>query len=489
MRRAVLALLLSACSGVTPRYGEATLSSAAPEATLTGTTFGQAPSLELAPGCPGYLDPNQPAHLVHLREALDLHLEARSTAGPVALAVARGDEVRCESDGGSGHAPALTLTGPGTFQVYVAALRAPAELPYTLRASTRGLLGDVPVAADGARDVSVTITSTPPGATVRDADERVLGTTPTMFVLTVPAGQPAEERRFTLELPGHRPATVHGSTASPALVLHAALVEEGPPVAHASALGPRPIRDYQATSLVLDVSADCAMRDVEVEVDVRHRFVGDLRVVLLPPWREELVLQRHAGGGRRDLAHTWRLSDGLSALAPLAGRPGRGRWELVVHDDAGGDEGTFERFDLRLTCGDGPAAIPEPRDPGPRPTPAPVPAPVPSPSALPELPQHSELVGVLARLRPTVEQRCAGPAGNVRVYFTLAGPTGAIRQLSTSGSATSAQQSCVAGLVRGARFPRFRRASLDVDYTYDLGRRAPPPRPPRDLHDPFSHRP
>lgn len=474
MRRvALLALLVSACSGVTPRYGEATVSSAAPSATLSGTTFGAAPSLELAPGCPGYLDPTQPAHLVHVTESIDLHLRVRSNDGPLALAVARGDEVRCDSDGGSGHAPSLSFSGPGVYQVYVAALRAPAELAYTLTASTRPDAGELPVASDGARDVSVTITSAPSGATVRDADGRVVGTTPAMFVLTVPAGQAPEERSWVIDKPGHHSATVTGSTGSPALVLHAQLAEQGPAVAQASATGPVPIRDYQSATLGVDITADCRMRDVEVEIDARHSYVDDLRVVLMPPWREQIVLQSHTGGGRRDLRHTWRLSDGVSALAPLAGRPGRGRWELVVHDDAGADQGTFERFDLRLTCGDGAVEIATP-------TPTPTPnSPTPSVPTLPELPTHSDIVAVLARLRPTVEQRCTGPAGNVRVYFELVGATGTVRQMSTSGTASRAQQTCVGNIVRGARFPRFRRGSLDVDYTYDLRGNGPAPAPRR----------
>jgi subtilisin-like proprotein convertase family protein len=481
-------VLLNGCSSVTPRYGEATISSAAPEASLSGTTFGEAPSLELAPGCPGYLDPAQPAHLVHVTEEnLELHLRVRSNDGPIALAVARGDEVRCDSDGGAGHAPSLSFTGPGVYQVYVAALRAPAALAYTLTASTRAAAGELPVASDGARDVSVTITSAPSGATVRDADGRTVGTTPAMFVLTIPAGQAPEERSWAVDKPGHHGATVTGSTASPALVLHAVLAEQGPAVTQASASGPVAIRDYQSARLAIDVSADCRIRDAEVEVDVRHSYVQDLRVVLVSPWREELTLQRHSGAGRRDLQHTWRMSE-VRALAPLAGRPGRGRWELVVYDDAGADQGTLDRFDLRLTCGDGPAvaatSTPQP-DPHPHPT-------TPRPSNLPELPTHSDIVAVLARLRPNVERRCGGQAGNVRVYFTVAGATGTVRELSTSGTAARAQQTCVAGIVRGARFPRFRRGSLDVDYTYDIGRTRPttrPRRPPGDFIDPWSNGP
>ncbi|HBQ10988.1 MAG TPA: hypothetical protein DEF51_07345, partial [Myxococcales bacterium] len=65
-RSAFFAILLLACGGPEPRYGEAALSEAAPRVALTGTTFGQAAALELAPGCPGYLDVETPGHLVEV---------------------------------------------------------------------------------------------------------------------------------------------------------------------------------------------------------------------------------------------------------------------------------------------------------------------------------------------------------------------------------------------------------------------------------------
>ncbi|MCZ7685336.1 MAG: hypothetical protein M5U28_43775 [Sandaracinaceae bacterium] len=125
-----------------------------------------------------------------MSEEIPLTIRASSDSGPVALAVARGDEVRCDSDEGAGHSPELSFTGPGDYLVYVAALRAPAELPYTLAVASGGAAGEAPAAVSGARDVSVTITSQPSGATVRDADGRVVGTTPAMFVVSLPRRSP-----------------------------------------------------------------------------------------------------------------------------------------------------------------------------------------------------------------------------------------------------------------------------------------------------------
>lgn len=460
-----LALALGACSDPAPRYGEATISAAAPRATLTGTTFGESAALELAPGCPGYLDAEVPAHVVHVSEPIELRLRASSQAGPLALAVAEGDEVRCDSDEGAGHAPALTFTGPGEYVVYVAALRAPDALPYTLSVTAAGAAPEAP-ASVGPQDVSVTITSDPSGATVRDAEGHVVGTTPAMFVVPVPEGDAGAERSWVLDLEGHERTTVTGRLAAGALVLHGQLPLAGPTHLSASASGPQPIHDYRTARLAVEISEECAITEAEVEVDIRHAYVGDLRVVLHTPWREELTLRRHAGGGRRNLRHTWTLAD--APLASLAGRSTRGRWQLVVHDDAGADEGSLERFDLRLACGSDPVAAATPPEEDDRPEP--VTPRRPRTPRIPELPTHADIVGVLARLRPTIAQRCQSASGSVRVYFALSG-SGAVQRVTTSGSADASVRACVGQIVRRARFPRFRRNSIDVDYTYDLAAR------------------
>jgi hypothetical protein len=381
-----LAMLALACSGGSPRHGEVTLNARAPSATLAGTTSGEAPALELAPGCAGFLDPEQPSHLLHVEGALAVRLRATSDAGPLALVVVDDDEVRCDADGGTGHAPTITLTGPGTFAVHVASLRGPAALRYALTVSRPTEGADAPAAepaaaSDVTRDVSVTITSSPSGATVLDEAGRALGTTPQMFVVSVPPGEAPRERRWTLSLAGFGSAIVQGSSAAPALILHA------------------------------ELAPDPAARDTAAPSPTA-----------------------------------------ASELAPA---------------ERGENEPANEPAE---------SASRQPRPP-PRPTlrprdPAPAPA-----GAAPDLPPHQQITGVLAGLRPTIAARCAGPPGQVRVYFTLLGATGAVRSLSVSGTASGEQQTCVANLVRRARFPRFRRGSLDVDYTYTLSTRLPQPPP------------
>lgn len=488
LRPAVLAVatlaLAGACGDPAPRFGEATISAAAPRTVLTGTTFGQAAALELAPGCPGYLDPEIPGHVVHVADAMPFSIQARSEQGPLALALAAGDEVRCDSDAGSGHAPTITLDGPGDYQVFVAALEAPGALRYELiiQGTEAGAGIGAPAHPAAPREVSVTITSDPPGARVQDPSGRVVGTTPAMFVVSVPPDQVGQESRWTLALDGHADTVVAGTLSQGALVLHAQL----PPTPRhidVTADESQPIRDFGSASLAIEVAESCSITEARVGVDIRHSYRGDLRVVLRTPWSESITLHRHEGGATPNLQRGWDLSTAStepSVLSPLRGRSTRGRWTLVVHDDASGDRGRLERFRLQLTCGapghhdvdeNDPEVAMSPTPPNTHPDP---PRRPPTPR-LPDLPGRTEIVRVLSALRPRIEG-CGTQGGNVRVIATVVGSTGRIREVSSSGSASNAERACVERIVRTARFPRFRRPMLDVDYTYDLparGRSAP----------------
>lgn len=369
---AILALALVACGRGEPRFGVLGVSAAAPRATLSGRTSAQAsPALELSPGCPGFIDPAVPEHLLRIADGVPFVVRASSSGGPLAIAVAGEGEVRCDSDGGSGHTPHVSIEQPGEYLVYVGALAQAQELPYELvvvpsaEASTSS---GAPVAED--TRVSVTITSDPAGATVRTPEGEVLGTTPAMFVLPVPGDQLGQERRFVLEMPGHRTAEVTGRLLGGSMVLHASLLAgttETPPAVTpaidpslapstgelvvASTEAALPIRDYTTVEQHLDVAQDCSIGRVAVTLDIQHSYVADLRVALRAPSGTEVVLHNHQGGSRRALATTIDWDDRRGILHALAGQNGRGRWSLVVRDSVGADTGTLRTFSLRLTCG------------------------------------------------------------------------------------------------------------------------------------------
>ena len=92
---------------------------------------------------------------------------------------------------------------------------------------------------------------------------------------------------------------------------------------------------------------------VQVSVDIRHSYVGDLVVTLIAPSGRQAVLHQRAGGGRDDLDQTWDSST-LAALRAFDGERAEGEWTLWVQDLAAADVGRLESWSLRL----GIAALP-----------------------------------------------------------------------------------------------------------------------------------
>ncbi len=384
---------LLACGPSEPRFGVITVSATAPRASLTGhTSASGAPAIELSPGCPGFVDPGVPEHLVRLEDASAITITARSLRGPLAIAVMGPNDVRCDSDGGSGHAPHATIDQPGEYTVYVGALEAAADLPYELTVAPA--TAAAASATIGGQRVSVTITSEPSGATVRTPEGEAFGTTPAMFVLSVPASEMGGERHFVLEMAGRASTDVVGRLLGDTLVLHASMPSAAAPVAalapvavvpgsasasgtiEATASSAQRIEDYRVATQSLDVASACTIQSMSVDVDIHHSYIADLRLVLRSPSGTEVILHDHSGGSRANLVTTYAWDDRRGALHALLGQSAQGQWRLDVHDDAGADTGTFRSFTVHLVCGD-PGAAPTavqppqpPRTPTPR-TPTP----------------------------------------------------------------------------------------------------------------------
>ena len=376
MRRVVpllLSLTLAACGPVEPRFGSVSVSAAAPRASLTGHTSATGvAAIDLSPGCPGFVDANVPEHVVRLDDASAITISARSLRGPLAIAVVGPGEVRCDSDEGTGHAPHVTITQPGEYLVHVGALEAAADLPYelTLTPSTSDAAG---ATVSGDQRVSVTITSDPSGATVRTPAGELMGTTPAMFVLTVPESEMGSDRPFVLEMPGHPSTDVSGRLIGETMVLHAALDTTQAPIAQTtvtpvvmtsgtfdavSAGAPAPIRDYRTSTQTLSVPTACSIGSMSVEVDAQHAYSQDLRIILHGPSGATATLANHSGGSRGYAPHTYAWDDARGALHAFAGTSAQGTWSLDVRDDAGEDEGVLRAFTLHFHCGEPGVAAP-----------------------------------------------------------------------------------------------------------------------------------
>ena len=110
------------------------------------------------------------------------------------------------------------------------------------------------------------------------------------------------------------------------------------------------IPDRQTVAFSLAVAEDAVLEELAVSVDLKHSYIGDLIITLIPPAAlraRSIVLHNRAGGSRNALA---RRFDELNtpALAALAGKRCRGSWTLQIRDAAAEDAGTLHSFALHL---------------------------------------------------------------------------------------------------------------------------------------------
>ena len=63
--------------------------------------------------------------------------------------------------------------------------------------------------------------------------------------------------------------------------------------------------DLQTVSVAVDVTESQPVTDFAVQVDIRHTFIGDLVVSLLPPTGAAVVLHNRSGGATQNLKRTY----------------------------------------------------------------------------------------------------------------------------------------------------------------------------------------
>ena len=94
------------------------------------------------------------------------------------------------------------------------------------------------------------------------------------------------------------------------------------------------------------IDQDATIADVKVTLDIAHAYRGDLRVSLLTPWSDVIVVhQRNQGGSADNIQRTIDESE-VQALATLHGHSTMGEWRLLVQDLAPADVGIFNRWAL-----------------------------------------------------------------------------------------------------------------------------------------------
>jgi subtilisin family serine protease len=86
-----------------------------------------------------------------------------------------------------------------------------------------------------------------------------------------------------------------------------------------------------AVTSTIQITAQGPIKDLRVQVNITHTYIGDLRVDLVAPDGTGVALHNHTGGSANDLVKTYSVAE-TPALQSLLGRPIKGPWELRVRD-------------------------------------------------------------------------------------------------------------------------------------------------------------
>ena len=103
----------------------------------------------------------------------------------------------------------------------------------------------------------------------------------------------------------------------------------------------------------IEVTEEGVVVDIRVSVDIRHTFIGDLRVDLTAPDGSSVTLHNQSGGTQNNLIRVYSADD-LPAMHALIGKSIEGDWELRVADRLFFDVGHLESWRLRVKAEGGP---------------------------------------------------------------------------------------------------------------------------------------
>jgi subtilisin family serine protease len=110
-----------------------------------------------------------------------------------------------------------------------------------------------------------------------------------------------------------------------------------------------PIPDLGDMEDTLPFPLDVQAIGIDVSVEIKHTWQGDLRVILNSPGNEEVILHDRIGASQDDLVRSFRSADYPSLFSSLIGQSAEGDWTIRVLDMAAQDKGTLVKWGLAVT--------------------------------------------------------------------------------------------------------------------------------------------
>lgn len=106
-----------------------------------------------------------------------------------------------------------------------------------------------------------------------------------------------------------------------------------------------PDNDPKGLSIPIAIAQAGKAQSLTASVDITHTYIGDLRVLLIAPSGQQIILHDRTGGSQDNLIKTY---DSTAHLLPLIDQPIQGNWVLQVIDLAGRDVGKLNQWSLEI---------------------------------------------------------------------------------------------------------------------------------------------
>ena len=106
------------------------------------------------------------------------------------------------------------------------------------------------------------------------------------------------------------------------------------------------------STLIVSGTGAMVSSSVNVDVEITHTWIGDLKITLISPAGTYVVLHDQSGGSAEDIVGNYPLTlTPEESLAALIGEPLDGTWGLRVSDNAGQDVGTLVSWGINDVSG------------------------------------------------------------------------------------------------------------------------------------------
>ena len=108
-----------------------------------------------------------------------------------------------------------------------------------------------------------------------------------------------------------------------------------------------PDGDQRGAKSAISISDSRPIKNIQVTIDLKHEFLGDLEIYLIAPNKRQILLQNRTLGRQSHLNKTYTVRS-HPALKQFLSLSAKGRWQLLVIDIAIQDVGSLNSWELTL---------------------------------------------------------------------------------------------------------------------------------------------